>query len=96
MADGTGLPAKRIAVLYFQSISPGDSLSALADGLTEALIENLNTVPSIAVISAGGVGQYRGNDSIAVEDIGKALNAGTLVKGTLEQQGDKIKVPRSG
>lgn len=92
ITDGSGLNAKRIAVLYFQSLSPGDSLSALADGLTEALIENLNTVPSIAVISAGGVGQYRGNDSIPVEDIGKALNAGTLVKGTLEQQGDKIKV----
>ena len=89
LADGGGLPAKRIAVLYFQT---GDSLATLADGLTEALIENLNTIPSLAVISAGGVGQYRGNDSIPPEDIGKALNAGTLVKGTLDQQGDKIRV----
>ncbi len=92
LADTGGLSKKRIAVLYFQSLSGGDSLSALADGLTEALIENLNTVPSLAVISAGGVGQYRGNDSIPPEEIGTSLNAGTLVKGTLEKQGDKIKV----
>ncbi len=93
LADGSGLPAKRIAVLYFQSIGAGaDSIAALADGLTEALIENLNTVPSIAVISAGGVGQYRGNESISNADIGKALNAGTLVKGTLEKSGDKTKI----
>ncbi|MBP9897152.1 MAG: protein kinase [Gemmatimonadales bacterium] len=89
LADSGGLSKKRIAVLYFQT---GDSLATLADGLTEALIENLNTIPSLAVISAGGVGQYRGNDSIPPEDIGKALNAGTLVKGTLDQQGDKIRV----
>ncbi len=92
LIDDGGLPKKRIAVLYFQSNSPGDSLAPLADGLTEALIENLNTVPSLAVISAGGVGQYRGDNTTQTADIAKALNAGTLVKGTLEKKGDKIEV----
>ena len=92
LADSGGLSKKRIAVLYFQSNGPGDSLATLADGLTEALIENLNTVPSLAVISAGGVEQYRGDNATEPADIAKALNAGTLVKGTVEKKGDKIEV----
>src|SRR5438034_891240 len=46
-----GLDPRRIAVLYFEDLSPKRDLAYLADGLTEALIDALGRVPSLSVLS---------------------------------------------
>ncbi len=46
-----GLDARRVAVLYFEDLGGSDSLSYLADGLTEGLINQLSTVPTLDLIS---------------------------------------------
>jgi eukaryotic-like serine/threonine-protein kinase len=86
-----GLDAKRIAVLYFDDLSKDHSLGFLADGLTENLINELRTVRSLDVISRNGVEPFRSSE-VARDSIGRALNAGTLVDGEVEPEGDQIRV----
>ncbi|MES1258955.1 MAG: hypothetical protein ABUL71_00065, partial [Gemmatimonadota bacterium] len=87
----SGADAKRIAVLYFEETKPSDSLRTLADGLTENLIQNLGMVQGLSIISRGGVEAYR-DAKISPDSVARALGAGTLVRGTVERDKDKIHV----
>ncbi|HUR95019.1 MAG TPA: hypothetical protein VMY76_10575, partial [Gemmatimonadales bacterium] len=86
-----GFDPHRIAVLYFQPPPHGDSLNSVADGLTEGLIRELGRIPSLDVVSRGGVEQFRA-DSLPADSVARALRAGTLVTGDLEQRGDRLRV----
>jgi eukaryotic-like serine/threonine-protein kinase len=85
-----GLDPHRIAVLYFQRDDKGDSLGYLADGLTEGLIRELNQVQGLEVISKGGVAAFRG-DSLSRDSVARALKAGTLVTGEIEQRAGRLR-----
>jgi TolB-like protein len=86
-----GHDLRRVAALYFKDLSPGGSLQYLADGLTEALIEELSEVSGLSVVSRNGVGQFRGSD-LSRDSIAALLNAGTLLEGTVESRGEAIQV----
>ncbi len=88
------LDPKRIAVLYLEDTSPGQDLTYLTDGLTEGLIEALAQVPELNVVSRNGVAPYRGN-AITPDSIAHALDAGTLVRGSVSPQGDKLRISLS-
>jgi eukaryotic-like serine/threonine-protein kinase len=90
-ADAGGLDRTTVAVLYFEDRSRGGELGYLADGLTEGLIGALHEVRELKVISASGSGQYRGS-SLALDSIARALGAGTLVRGSVEQAGANVRV----
>ena len=85
------LDPRHIAVLYFEDLSAGHALGFVADGLTEALIEQLGQVPSLAVISQNGVAPYR-NPDLAPDSVARALAVGTVVRGTVEPAGDRYRV----
>src|SRR3989441_13375107 len=72
------LDARRVAVLYFEDLSPEKNLAYLADGLTEALIGELSRVAGLDGVSKNGVAPYR-NSEIPRDSIGRARGAGTLV-----------------
>ena len=88
---GGGLDPHRVAVLYFQDLDPSDSLSYLAEGLTDGLIRQLSEVQTLDVISPNGVAPYRG-DSIPRDSVARALQVGTLVQGGVEKNGGRIRV----
>ncbi|MGH7607456.1 MAG: protein kinase domain-containing protein, partial [Gemmatimonadales bacterium] len=95
--DGTGgtragrLDPARVAVLYFQDLSPDSSLRYLAAGLTHGLIDELSRVGQIEVLSRNAVASFRGappsRDSLA-----RALTAGSLVEGTVDAQGEQVRI----
>jgi eukaryotic-like serine/threonine-protein kinase len=85
-----GPDASNIAVLYFEDPS-SDSLGYLASGLTENLISRLSEVNGLNVISAGGVEQFRGKP-LDVDSVVSALKVGTIVRGSVQADGDKYKV----
>jgi len=87
---GGGFRPQRIAVLYFKDLSADKSLGYLADGLSESLIEELGQVNGLDVISVGGVRQFRGTD-VSRDSIASALEAGTLVEGGVERDGDQVR-----
>jgi eukaryotic-like serine/threonine-protein kinase len=88
---GTDSDPNHIAVLYFEDRSEGGKLRSVADGLTEALIDELSVVKPLKVISRNGVAPYKGKD-VAPDSIQRALKVGSLVTGRIEQTGDKLRV----
>jgi serine/threonine-protein kinase len=90
-AEDSSIDKNRIAVLYFENRSGADSLSYLADGLTEALIQELSSVKPLQVISRNGVAPFR-KVSAPPDSIGRVLKVGTLVEGTIAQSGDRLRV----
>jgi TolB-like protein/tetratricopeptide (TPR) repeat protein len=80
-----------IAVLYFDDRSEGGKLRFLADGLTEALIDELSTVKGLKVISRNGVARFKGKD-VPPDSVQRALKVGTIVKGSVAQSGDRLQV----
>jgi TolB-like protein/tRNA A-37 threonylcarbamoyl transferase component Bud32 len=88
-----GLDPRHVAVLYFQDLSPDSSLAAVADGITEGLIERLAT-SGIQVVSRNGSAQFR-DLTVGLDSVGRVLHAGTLVRGSIERAGDKLRVSTS-
>src|SRR3989441_549200 len=89
-AEG-GLDPRHVAVLYFEDLSQDSSLGYLTDGLTEALINQLAGVRSLEVISRNGVAPYRATD-LPRDSIARLLRAGTLVQGSVETVGTRLRV----
>jgi serine/threonine-protein kinase len=85
------LDPTHIAVLYFEQRGGSDSLSYLADGLTEALIRELSGVDGLQVISGNGVRPYK-RDSTPMIKIAQALQVGTVVHGDVSESGDRLRV----
>lgn len=85
-----GLDARSVAVTYFDDLTPGDTLSYLADGFTESLIEQLDRVRVLDVVSANGVRPFRDTE-LSRDSIAQILEVGTLVTGSVERTGgDRI------
>jgi serine/threonine-protein kinase len=82
---------RHVAVLYFDQLSPTRDLSYVADGLTEALIDELAPVQSLRVISRNGVAPFR-HQEIARDSIARALKVGTLIAGSVEPAGNRLRV----
>lgn len=90
-AADVGYDLSRVAVLYFDS-EPSDGEAAyLADAFTEALIAQLQPVSGLDVISRNGVRPFRGA-KVAYDSVGRALEAGTLIHGSVDADGGRIRV----
>jgi adenylate cyclase len=81
----------RIAVLPFANISPDPNDEFFADGLTEELIANLSLVPGLKVIARTSVLGYKKAEK-KVAAIGKELDVGTVVEGSVRRSANKIRV----
>ncbi|HJU89185.1 MAG TPA: protein kinase [Gemmatimonadaceae bacterium] len=91
-ADVGGLPAQNIAVLYFDDVTPRGELRHVANGLTEAVIDELDQVSTLHVISPNGVEPYR-NTSLRMDSVARALGVGTIVRGHIEQaSADRLRI----
>ena len=86
-----GFDPKRIAVLYFNDMSTNHQLGYLADGLTESVIDQLQNVTAVDVVSKNGVRQIR-QHKVDADSAARILKAGTLVDGTVEPVGDRVRV----
>ena len=91
LAAATGVEATSIAVLYFEDLSTGGELEYVADGLTESLIDQLSEVRSLDVVSRNGVAPYRGID-VTPDSVARALSVGSLIRGSVEPDGDDLRI----
>jgi TolB-like protein/cytochrome c-type biogenesis protein CcmH/NrfG len=62
-----------------------------ADGMTEELITSLSGVRQLTVIARTSVMKYKGSQKGASE-VGKELNAGTLIEGSVRKAGNKVRI----
>ena len=82
---------KRVAVLPFDNFSPNSGDEYFADGLTEELIGTLSKIRELSVISRTSVMQYKGRPK-QMSEIGRELNAGTILEGSVRKAGDRARV----
>jgi TolB-like protein/tRNA A-37 threonylcarbamoyl transferase component Bud32 len=80
-----------IAVLYLDVANKDSSLRHIADGLTEALIDQLSQTEGLHVVSAGGVSPFRNIDA-PKDSIARALKVGTIVSGAIERDGNQLQL----
>jgi adenylate cyclase len=85
------LEAKRVAILPFVNMSPDPQDEFFADGLTEELIGRISQVKEFEVIARTSVMSYKKKDKKAGE-IGRELNVGSLVEGSVRRSGSKVRV----
>ncbi len=85
------LDPRRVAVLPFANMSPDPADEYFADGLTEELIDRLSQIRELEVIARTSVMSFKKKEAKAGE-IGRELQAGALVEGSVRKAGKKIRV----
>ncbi len=83
--------SRRIAVLPLTNISPDPKDEYFADGMTEELISTLSKIADLRVIARTSVMRYKGATRPIVE-IGRELNVGTLLEGSVRKIGNRIRI----
>ena len=85
------LPKDRVAVLPFTNISRDPADEYFADGMTEEIISSVSKTKGLRVIARTSVMRYKGAMK-AVADIGRELNVGSILEGSVRKAGDKIRI----
>jgi serine/threonine-protein kinase len=81
----------RIAVLYFDALSGDSAVRRIAGGITEELIYELSGVRAFRVISRNGVAPYR-DRRVPIDSLVAALRVNTLVEGSVQRWGVRLRV----
>jgi len=88
----SGPPTKpAIAVLPFANVSGDKDQKYLADGITEDLITDLSKNPNLLVIARNSSFAFRGQQ-LAAGEIAKRLGVEYIVEGSLQRDGDRLRV----
>jgi adenylate cyclase len=90
-AQSVGASGDRIAVLPLVNISPDKSDEFFADGMTEELISSVSKTQGLRVIARTSVMRYKGA-SKPIHEIGKELNVGSVLEGSVRRAGDKVRI----
>lgn len=90
-SEGARQVDRSIAVLPFKNLSADEESQYFADGVMEAILNNLSKIGDLKVISRTSVEQFRGT-SKAVPEIAEELGVAHLLEGSAQQYGDKVRI----
>ncbi len=82
---------RTIAVLPFDNFSEDTDRAYIANGLTEEITSQLSKIAALRVMSRTAVEQLVAAGR-TLEEIGEALNVGTVLEGSVRQAGDQLRV----
>lgn len=80
-----------IVVLPFENLSNDRKQEYLADGITEDLITELSRLSNLLVIASNTAFTYKGKQ-VTPEEVGADLNVGFVLKGSIRQLGNEVRV----
>ena len=80
-----------VAVLPFANMTTDPDNEILADGIAETLLTTLAQVRELKVIGRTSSFSYKGK-TVDLRTIGRELGAGTLLEGSLQRVGDRLRV----
>ena len=86
------LPDKSVAVLPFESIGKDKSDTTFADGVEDEIQTDLGKVAALQVISHTSTRQYPSRAERNLREIGQALGASHVVEGTVQRDGQRVRV----
>jgi TolB-like protein/Tfp pilus assembly protein PilF len=86
-----GSVEKSIAVLPFRNDSPNDSNTYFINGIMEEVLNNLQKISDVRIISRTSVEQYRSSPK-SIPQIGRELGVNYIVEGSGQRYGNSFKV----
>lgn len=86
-----GEPADGLAVLPLRNLSGDQGQDYVADGITQALVLELSSTGGLRVVSRTSTSQYKGTGK-PLRQIGRELAVAAVVDGTVERQGDRVRI----
>lgn len=88
----TAAPGSRsTAVLPFLDLSQGHTDAYFSEGLAEELTTTLAKIPGLRVAARSSAFQFR-DAAVDVREVGKKLDVGTVLEGSVRRSGNRIKV----
>jgi serine/threonine-protein kinase len=87
--QGTTQGIHRVAVLPLRNLSTDPTQEFFSDGVTETLISSLAQIRALEVISFTTARSYKNR---AVRDIGNELSVDTVLEGSVERIGQRIRI----
>jgi TolB-like protein/tetratricopeptide (TPR) repeat protein len=85
------IAGKSIAVLPFLNLSDSPDTEYLSDGITEEIINVLAKIDGLHVVSRTSVFALKGK-SDDVRTIGRQLNVATVLEGSIQKSGDRLRI----
>jgi TolB-like protein/Flp pilus assembly protein TadD len=82
---------RSLAVLPLKNLSGDPSQEYFADGITDELIGRLSRIHNLRVISRTSVMRFK-NPQLSVPEIAKMLRADAIVEGSVQREGNRIRV----
>jgi len=89
--QGLEIPAKSVAVLPFENLSPDQADSFLAGGIQDEVITQLSKVADLKVISRTSTMQY-GSKPANLKQIAKELGVAAILEGSVQKVANHIHV----
>ena len=84
-------PARSIAVLAFDDLSPLADQAYFAEGVSEELLNLLARIDGFKVAARTSSFKFKGGDA-DIAEIGRALNVETVLEGSVRKAGDQVRV----
>jgi TolB-like protein/Tfp pilus assembly protein PilF len=84
-------PEKSIAVLPFENLSEEKANEYFAAGIQDEILTRLAAVRDLKVISRTSTAKYKSKPD-NVKNIGKELGVSTILEGSVQKSGDKIRI----
>ncbi len=91
LLDAPGAAGPSIAVLPFVNMSSDAEQEYFSDGLSEELLNLLAKIPALRVASRTSAFSFKGKD-ITIGDVGRELNVGHVLEGSVRKSGTKIRI----
>jgi eukaryotic-like serine/threonine-protein kinase len=88
-ASATGIHS--LAVLPLENLSGDPQQQYFADGMTEELTTELSQVSSLRVVSRTSAMRFKGTQK-SVPEIARELNVDAVVEGSVERDGDRVRI----
>ena len=85
------VPEKSIAVLYFESMNPGDESDYFCAGITEDIITDLSKLKELKVVSRADVIPFRKKE-VNTRQVGEALRVNYILEGSVRTAGNRIRI----
>ena len=84
-------PAKSIAVLPFENLSPDPDNAYFADGMQDEILARLSKIADLKVISRTSTEKYKSAPD-NLREIAKQLGVGNVLEGSVQRSGDSVRV----
>ena len=87
----TASPAKSIAVLPFNDLSPNHDQESFSDGMAEEILNALAHIKDLKVVGRASSFFYKGKN-VGLKQIGSELGVANILEGSIRKQGEQVRI----